>query len=516
LSVATAAASPALPADSYFPMRRRIAAGLLLALSNFMVMLDLTIANVSVPHIAGNLGITLEQGTWIITSYAVAEAVCVPLTGWLAQRFGTVRMFMMAMFGFGVFSLLCGMSVTLGMLVAARIGQGLCGGPIMPMSQALMMRVFPPHQRSGAMGLWAMTVIMAPAFGPIIGGYITDELNWHWIFLINVPIAAGCIAVAWLLLRPLETETRQVPIDRVGLFLLALWIGCLQIMLDIGRDHGWFDDWKIVALALGAGIGFLVFLIWELTEEHPVVELHVFRHRGFSAALLTMSLGFSAFFSGVVAVPQWLQMSLGYTASDAGLVIAIQAMMALCSAPVVARLMGMVDARILVSGGLVWMGFAALLRTLWTSNTDFWTIVLTMCAQGVAVPFMMIPLTAASLSAVRPEETASAAGLQNFVRSVALAFGTSLVLTIWNNSQRVSRSELVGQMHPEQAQSALAASGLNADQSREIIARMVDFEATAVALNHAFMISAVVLFIAAAVIWLSPRVSVNADNAMAH
>lgn len=497
-------------------MRRRIAAGLLLALSNFMVMLDLTIANVSVPQIAGNLGITLEQGTWIITSYAVAEAICVPLTGWLAQRFGTVRVFMLAMFGFGVFSLLCGMSVTLGMLVAARIGQGLCGGPIMPMSQALMMRVFPPEQRSAAMGLWAMTVIMAPALGPIVGGYITDEMTWHWIFLINVPIAAGCIAAAWLLLRPLETGTRRVPIDRVGLFLLAFWVGCFQIMLDIGRDHGWFEDWKIVALAIGAGVGFLVFLIWELTEDHPVVELHIFRHRAFSVCLLTMALGFSAFFSGVVAVPQWLQMSLGYTASDAGLVVAIQAMMALCSAPLVARLMGHVDVRILISGGLVWMGFAGLLRTQWNSTTDFSTLVWTMCAQGVAVPFMMLPLTAASLSAVRGNETASAAGLQNFVRSVALAFGTSVVLTIWSDAQRVSRSEMVGKVQPEDAQAILAGRGFDTEQSRELISRLVDFEATTMGLNHAFMISSLVLFIAAAVIWLSPRIEVNAENPMGH
>lgn len=497
-------------------MRTRVAAGILLALSNFMVMLDLTIANVSVPHIAGNLGITLEQGTWIITSYAVAEAVCVPLTGWLAQRFGTVRVFMMAMFGFGAFSLLCGMSVTLGMLVAARIGQGLCGGPIMPMSQALMMRVFPPEQRPAAMGLWAMTVIMAPAFGPIVGGYITDEVSWHWIFLINVPIAAACIAAAWVLLRPLETERRRLPIDRVGLFLLALWIGCFQIMLDIGRDHGWFEDWKIVALAITAGVGFLVFLIWELTEDHPVVELHVFGNRAFSVTLVTMALGFSAFFSGVVAVPQWLQMSLGYTASDAGLVIAIQAMMALCSAPVVARLMGTVDVRVLISGGMVWMGFAGLLRTFWTSSTDFTTLVLTMCAQGVAVPFMMIPLTAASLSAVRSDQTASAAGLQNFVRSVALAFGTSVILTIWDNGRRVSREDLVGKLQPDEAQAILAGQGFEPGQSREILSRMVDFEATTVALNHSFMITSLVLFIAAAVIWLSPRIEVNSDNAMAH
>ncbi|MDE0946806.1 MAG: DHA2 family efflux MFS transporter permease subunit, partial [Sphingobium sp.] len=220
--------------------RQRTLAGLVLALSNFMVVLDLTIANVSVPHIAGNLGITPDQGTWIITSYAVAEAICVPLTGWLAQRFGVVKMFIWAMIGFGIFSVLCGLSMSLTMLVACRIGQGLCGGPIMPMSQTLLLRIFPPDQRARAMGLWAMTTLLGPAMGPIIGGYISDNWSWHWIFFINVPIAILCVTAAMALLRPVETETARLPIDRMGLFLLVFWIGCLQIMLDIGRDHDWF------------------------------------------------------------------------------------------------------------------------------------------------------------------------------------------------------------------------------------------------------------------------------------
>lgn len=237
-------------------------AGFVLALSNFMVVLDLTIANVSVPHIAGNLGITPDQGTWIITSYAVAEAICVPLTGWLAQRFGTVRLFIWGMIGFGLFSLLCGLSTTLGMIVACRIGQGLCGGPLMPMSQTLLMRIYPPEQRAKVMGLWAMTTLAGPAVGPIVGGYISDNWSWHWIFFINVPIAAGCVFAAMALLRPAETERHKLPIDFIGLALLIFWIGCLQIMLDTGRDHDWFGDPMIVALAVMAAIGFLVFIIW--------------------------------------------------------------------------------------------------------------------------------------------------------------------------------------------------------------------------------------------------------------
>lgn len=507
-------ASAALPVDDSnetpgIAPSRRVLAGVVLAFANFMVVLDLTIANVSIPHIAGNLGITMEQGTWIITSYAVAEAVCVPLTGWLANRFGTVRVFIMSMLGFGFFSLICGLSMTLGMLVVARIGQGLCGGPLMPMSQTLLLRVFPPRQRGLAMGAWAMTVTLGPAAGPILGGYISDQFSWHWIFLINVPIAALCVALAYALLGGLETETRKLPIDKVGLGLLIFWIGCLQVMLDIGRDHDWFGDWKIVGLAIAAGLGFLIFIIWELTEEHPIVDLRIFRHRGFSVSAATLCLCFGAFFSGVVMVPQWLQSAMGYSASQAGQIMALQALAALFMAPIVAKLMDKVDSRVLVSLGVCWMGLAAVFRATWTTGVDYWSLAWPMAMQGMGIPMMMIPLTTAALAAVKPEETASAAGLQNFVRTMALAVATSLILTFWSDGQRVSRSELVSQMHPEQAQAALSAGGMGIEQGRQILSNMVELEAVTVALNHSFLLSAVVLFLSGAVMWLSPRIAMD-------
>ena len=496
--------------------RTRTLAGLVLAMSNFMVVLDLTIANVSVPHIAGNLGIAPDQGTWIITSYAVAEAICVPLTGWLAARFGVVRVFTLAMIGFGFFSLICGLSMTLGMIVAARVGQGICGGPIMPMSQTLLMRIFPPETRSRAMGLWAMTTLLGPAMGPIIGGYISDNWSWHWIFFINLPIAVLCVFAAQALLRPVETDTARVPIDKMGLFLLVFWIGCLQVMLDIGRDHDWFADTTIVILAVLAAIGFLAFIIWELTEEHPVVDLRVFRHIGFSSGVFSLALCFGAYLSGIVIIPQWLQTTQGYTATWAGILTAFTAMAALMTAPFAARFMGRVDPRLMISGAVFWLGLMTLWRAHWTSGVDFWTMAAPQFIQGFAMPFFMIPLTTLTLGSVLPSETASAAGLQNFVRTMAIAIATSLVLTGWGDSQRVSRNELASVLQPGDVQAQLSAMGLSTEQIRQTISNIVEQEAIVIAVDHVFFISALVLFAAAAIVWLAPRPTGTVDTSAAH
>lgn len=491
-------------------------AGMVLALTNFMVVLDTTIANVSVGHIAGSLGISTSQGTWIITSYAVAEAICVPLTGWLAGRFGTVRTFVAGMIGFGIFSVLCGLSTSLAMIVVARIGQGLCGGPLMPLTQTMLLRIFPREQHGQAMGMWAMTTVTAPILGPILGGTISDSWSWHWIFFINVPVAIFCVFGALRLLKPAETKREKLKVDKIGLALLVLWIGALQIMLDIGREHDWFEDPTIVLLAIVAAVGAAVFVAWELTERQPIVDLRVFRHRGFTVAVAALSFAFGTFFASVVLIPQWLQASLGYTSTYAGYATAFNGMGAVIMSPFVAKMLKKRDPRALVCFGIFWIAGCNLLRVGWTTGSDFWTLAFPQMLQGFGMPFFFIPLTTIALGAVDPKETASAAGVMSFLRTMAGAIGTSVSMTLYANNMTVARSEMVSRLNTDATQQALTAQGFSIDQVRGAVEMTVTQESSTLAINHMFLLSAIIFAGAALIIWLAPRPQRVAGPGAAH
>jgi DHA2 family multidrug resistance protein len=480
---------------------------LVLAFTNFMVVLDTTIANVSVAHIAGGLGISSSEGTWVITSYAVAEAICVPLTGWLARRFGTVRVFALGMAGFGVFSLLCGMAWSLGSLVAFRIGQGLCGGPLMPISQTLLLSIFPKEKHAQATGIWAMTTIVAPILGPILGGTISDNWGWHWIFFINVPIAIICATGAVVLLRKAETKVEKAPIDTIGLMLLVLWVGALQLMLDLGREHDWFGNNFIVSLAVIAAIGFSFFVAWEWFEKDPAVNLKVFRYRGFTVSVIALVFAYGTFFASLVVIPQWLQGALGYTATWAGYATAFNGVAAVMMAPVVAKLSEKVDPRLLVSFGVLWLGATSLIRVFWwTSDADFWTLALPQLIQGAGMPFFFVPLTSLALGAVEESEVASAAGVMNFLRTMSGAVATAIATTVWYDGAQATRAELSGVLNgTQQAMQSLQMHGYTVEQSRQVVSNLVDGQATALATGSIFTTAAIVFAAAASIVWLAPR-----------
>src|SRR5262245_41185674 len=460
-------------------------AAIVLATANFIAVLDMTIANVSVPSISGALGISSSQGTWVITSYSVAEAIIVPLTGWLAGRFGAVRVFTTAMGMFGAFSALGGLSGSLGMLVFGRIMQGLSGGVLMPLSQMMLVRIFPREKAPAAMALWAMTTLVAPILGPILGGWLCDSYSWPVIFFINVPIALVCAPIALRMLRRYETGLVRAPIDTVGLALLVIFVGALQLMLDLGKEHDWFESSGICALAVVAAIGFAAFLIWELTERHPIVDIRVFRHRGFTMAVITIAVGFGCIFGMNVLTPLWLQSYMGYTATWAGLATAWSGVLAVVAAPAAGILMGKTDPRRLVFFGLMWLAVITAWRTVADTDMTYWQISAPLILMGIGLPMFFVPVTALALGNVEEREMASAAGLQNFLRTLAGAVATSIVQTSWEDRTNVVHADLVGDVdRTGEAASALAASGMSPDMVRSVLDNLLTGQSVMLATNQ--------------------------------
>jgi MFS transporter, DHA2 family, multidrug resistance protein len=480
-----------------------ILAGFVLALANFMAVLDTAIANVALPHIAGALAASPNEGTSVITFFAVAEAITIPLTGWLAARFGSVKVFFVSMALFGISSALCGLAPSLNALIFFRILQGLAAGPMMPLSQALLLRIVPPAQHAMATALWAMTVIVAPIIGPLLGGYISDNLGWPWVFYINVPVAIASVFFGWRLLAPHETPSGPRRVDVVGLLLLIFWVGSLQTMLDIGKTEDWFGSWKVNTLLIFAIVGFFAFCIWEWTDEHPIVDIKVFKNISLSISTITMAIVFGVYFGSAVIIPLWLQTNLAYTATWAGYATAFNGVLAVCMAPVVGRLVGSgkFDARALVSFGLTGLTVIMLWRTTFTQDMTFWQVSLPQLLQGLFMPLFFLPLMTVALGTIPMKDIANGAAMITFVRTVAGAVAASLMTTTWADSAIQARAHLTNELHPE----ALAGSGIPPERLGPLLDRMVDSQAVMIATNHVFLIIAVCMGISAGAIWLAPK-----------
>lgn len=492
-------------------------AGILLAAANFVAVLDMTIANVSVPNISGSLSASTSQGTWVITSYSVAEAITVPLTGWIAARYGAVRVFVAAMIGFGICSALCGLAGSLETLVLFRVFQGLCGGPMLPLSQTLLLRIFPKHQQPQAMALWAVTTLVAPVLGPILGGQLCDNFGWPSIFWVNVPIALICAPVIFGVLRIVETPTVKNRVDGIGLALLILAVGSLQIMLDLGKEYDWFESPVILWLGIVAIIGIAAFLIWELTEDQPIVDLKVFRHRGFTMPMVAISLGFGAYFAGNVITPLWLQSNMGYTATWAGYATGVMGLTAIIAAPVAAILGAKIDPRIIVFVGLIWLAITIFWRGGSTADMAFWQIALLIFITGAGLPLFFLPVTSMALASVEPEEMAGAAGLMSFIRTLSGAFATSIVNTVWEDSATANQSELSGLLNGAQGTiNGMVQGGMTHDQAVASLTQIVQGQATMIATDQIFVTSAFLFLIAAAVIWLAPKPTRTVAPGQAH
>ncbi len=495
---------------------------LALSLATFMNVLDTSIANVSIPAIAGDMGVSPAQGTWVITSFAVANAISVPLTGWLTQRFGQVRLFTMSVLLFVVASWLCGLAPNIGLLIAFRVLQGLVAGPMIPLSQTLLLASYPRAKAGTAMAMWAMTVLVAPVAGPLLGGWITDNISWPWIFYINIPVGLVAAALTWSIYRSRDPGPRRVPLDVIGLVLLVLFVGAMQIMIDMGKELDWFESGEIIALAVVAVVSFLFFLAWELTDKHPIVEIRLFARRNFVTGTLALSIAYGLFFGNVVLLPLWLQQHMGYTATWAGLATAPVGLLAIVLSPWVGKNVSRIDPRKLAT--VAFLGFGAVLwmRSNFNTQADFMTILIPTLLQGAAMAFFFIPLQAIVFSGLQPQQTPSAAGLSNFVRITAGAVGTSLFTTLWESRASLHHSQLVESIHTGNATAMatldqLMGSGLSREQALANIDRMINQQAFTLAVTDLFYLSAALFFVLVAVIWFSkPVLGAAVDAGGAH
>jgi DHA2 family multidrug resistance protein len=488
----------------------RAIASIALALGTFMQVLDSSIANVAIPTIAGNLAVSPDQGTWVITSFAVSNGIAVPLTGWLMQRYGVVRTFVVSLLAFTAASFLCGLAWSLPSLVVFRVLQGAASGPMIPGSQALLLSIFPTERRGAALAIWSMTTLVAPVAGPVLGGYISDNWSWPWIFYINVPIGILTALVCWRFLGQRDTPTRRVPIDTVGLSLLVVWVGALQIALDKGKDLDWFHSTAIVTLAIFAVVGFLSWLIWETTDEHPIVDLSLFLRRNFTLGTIAYCLGYAVFFGNIVLMPLWLQTQLGYTATWAGLVSSPAGLVALIVSPIVGRYIGRVDARWIATVGFLAYAAAYFMRAGFTSDASFAVFLLPNLVMGIGMATFFVAMLSILLEGLPQARVPSASGVSNFLRIVASAFATSITTTLWDRREalhqtRLAESSSLLSPSMQQALHGLQSLGLSNQAAEAVLSRGLAGQAYLMAALDFFWISGVITLISLGLLWMVRR-----------
>jgi DHA2 family multidrug resistance protein len=481
-------------------------AGVLLGLGNLVVVLDLTVANVSVPVIAGALSVSPNQGTWMITSYAIADAITVPLSGWLTARYGPVRTFVVALLMFGLFSFLCGLASSFEMLVALRVLQGLSGGPLIPVSQALLIRVFGKGRQSAAIAVWGMTTLIGPAAGPLLGGVLCDNFGWEWIFFVNVPIAVGCAFILWRMLGKRDDAPQRNPIDFIGLVLLVVWVAALQIVLDKGNQLDWFASPFIVTLATISLIACVAFVLWELTDRFPVVDLSVLANRNYTLALLSASGFYAAVMGGGMLMSLWLEGSMGYTAVQTGKVQGMNGLIAFFAAPISSKLGEKFDARAIGIVGMLLVASTFAVRTFYSPQVDFWPILWPTMVLGMALPIAFLPIQGLALSNMPAEKLSAATGLMSFTRTVAGAFGVAIITTLWEMHATVARSGLVDALPPSNGPTSdMTALGISPDAALPLLDASVGAQAVMIATNQLHAILAALAVCAAGCLLLVRR-----------
>jgi DHA2 family multidrug resistance protein len=485
------------------------AASLGVAIAGFMNVLDTTIAVVALPTIAGNLAATPSQASWVLTIYGVCLAVVLPLSGWITRRYGLVRTFLAAVTLFTLTSWLCAAATTFDQLLAFRALQGFAGGLLLPLSQSLLMRIYPPERHGVALGVWGITSAVAPVAGPLLGGYITDAFGWPWIFYINVPFGVLSIYLCWALVRPFKTERVREPVDIVGLALLVVGVISGQLMLDRGHELDWFAATEIRVLAVTGLVCFVLFLAWERDARHPIVDLSLLRHRNFVTGTTLVSLFYAAFVVVAVVYPLWIQTVLGYTARWSGIVMAPTSLFPLLAMPIVGQYVRTLDPRPVVSLGVLLIMGSMAMHAWSNTTTPAEHIALARLTMGFGMPFAWMPLMMLTLVGLPPEKINSATGLFNFARMLASSMGTAIGITLWDERSVVHRARLVedvsrGSVERDEILGTLGSMLPDPQAALAALDALIQREARTLALQDLFLVCAAIMLLVGLLTWTLP------------
>ncbi len=414
-------------------------------------ILDTSIANVALGHIQGSLSAGQDEVTWVLTSYLVSNAIVIPISGFLSKVFGRRNYLLLSVTVFTIASMLCGLATSLGMLVFFRVIQGIGGGGLQPMSQAILLEAYPPRERGLAMAIFAMGAVLGPILGPLLGGYITDNYSWRWIFNINVPVGMLAIGLIWLYIKDpdyLERRKRGDTVDYIGLAFLSVGLGCLQIVLDKGQQDDWFNDDFILTLSVIAAVCLTSFLVWELKRKEPIVDLKVFKDRSFATGNVVMFFGFFAFFGAIVLLPLYLQNLMGYTAFLSGVVLGPGGLIMLLILPIVGKLTQKIDARFILCIGLVVSAYSLFNMAGFTLDIDLGTAIAARNIQAVGIAFFFVPLSYLTMAYIPKQGMNNASAVFNLLRNLGGSFGVAFVTTLLARRGQFHQARLIENLTP--------------------------------------------------------------------
>jgi len=488
-------ASPAIQktAPEYLKGLPRLLSIFALSVATFLIVLDYSIANVSIPYISGDLGVSTDQGTYVITSFAVGNAIILPMTGWLTKRIGAVKLLMLSILGFVLFSWLCGGALNFPMLIVSRFFQGMVAGPLIPLSQSLIVATNPPEKKNEVMAIWSVIIITAPVVGPILGGWISYDYVWPWIFYINIPIGLLSAALLWLYLRPFETPIIKKPVDWIGFILLAIAVSSLQFILDKGEQYDWLRSNLIITLSIISLLGFLYLFLWEYFHKHPLIDLSLFKIRSYAVSILYIMVIYASYFGAIVLVPLWLQTNMNYTSIWAGLAVA-----PLGIAPF---LFSTFSGWMITKYGCVRPLFICFIifsiscfySAYFDTDVDFFHVAFSRFLMGCGLVFFITPLMSLSIQDIPNDQLPSATGFFHFVRAMFGGVGTSVFTTIWvrrtaYHHERIGSNLTEYSVNFQQYLSDLAAQGIDGIKALAFTGMQLDVQSAMMAINDCFFL----------------------------